>query len=86
MSFYDTQPVGLNEDNPNAFWWPTPPFAAYPKVQHSIGPLPSGIEGLNGKPNRIHLLRFDIGQEHITVWTTRYSQSLYRKAIPTLNC
>lgn len=67
MSFYDTQPLGLNEDNPNAFWWPTPPFAAYPKVQHSIGPLPSGIEGVNGKPNRIHLVQFDLGQELVTV-------------------
>jgi type II secretory ATPase GspE/PulE/Tfp pilus assembly ATPase PilB-like protein len=67
MSFYDTRPVIYDDENPNAFWWPTPPYAAYPQVHTSTGPLQSVIEGLNNKHTRTRLLHFDLRSAQISV-------------------
>ena len=71
MSFYDTRPAMLDEDNPNAFWWPTPPFAAYPQVQTSAGPLPSTLEGMNRKRTRTLLVHFDLRGGRVSVQLAR---------------
>ncbi len=60
MSFYDTRPAMLDEENPDAFWWPTPPYAAYPQVEMSTGPLPSSVESMSHKKARVLLMRFDV--------------------------
>ena len=70
MSFYDSRPATLEED-PNTFWWPTPPFAAYPQVQNSTGPLASTLEGMNQKQTRTRLLHFDLRAGIISVQLTR---------------
>ena len=70
MSFYDSRPATL-EENPNTFWWPTPPFAAYPQVQTSTGPLKSTLEGMNHKLNRTRVLHFDLRQGLVTVQLTQ---------------
>jgi type II secretory ATPase GspE/PulE/Tfp pilus assembly ATPase PilB-like protein len=49
------------------FDWPTPPFAAYPRVQPTQGPLPCEIEGLGGERNRVELLNFDLPLEEVLV-------------------
>ena len=67
MSFYATQPMEATLGQPNAFGWPTPPFAAYPRLQATEGPLPCEIEGLSGKHNRVQLLRFDLSREEVSV-------------------
>ena len=70
MSFYDSRLATLEED-PNTFWWPTPPFAAYPQVQTSSGPLSSTLEGMNQKQTRTRLLHFDLRAGTINVQLTR---------------
>ena len=70
MSFYDSRPATLDED-PNTFWWPTPPYAAYPQVQNSTGPLASTLEGMNQKQTRTRLLHFDLRSGVISVQLTR---------------
>jgi len=70
MSFYDSRLATLEED-PNTFWWPTPPFAAYPQVQNSTGPLASTLEGMNQKQTRTRLLHFDLRSGIISVQLTR---------------
>ncbi len=70
MSFYDSRPATLDED-PNTFWWPTPPYAAYPQVQNSTGPLASTLEGMNQKQTRTRLLHFDLRSGIINVQLTR---------------
>ncbi|MDO9481915.1 MAG: ATPase, T2SS/T4P/T4SS family [Hydrogenophaga sp.] len=67
MSFYETQPMDVVPGHPYAFGWPTPPFAAYPRVQPTEGPLPCEIEGLGGKHNRVQLLNFDLQREEVLV-------------------
>jgi type II secretory ATPase GspE/PulE/Tfp pilus assembly ATPase PilB-like protein len=69
LSFYDSRPATLEED-PNTFWWPTPPFAAYPQVQNSTGPLASTLEGMNQKKNRTRLVHFDLQGGTINVQLT----------------
>jgi type II secretory ATPase GspE/PulE/Tfp pilus assembly ATPase PilB-like protein len=69
LSFYDSRPATLEED-PNTFWWPTPPFAAYPQVQNSTGPLASTLEGMNQKKNRTRLVHFDLQGSTINVQLT----------------
>ena len=71
MSFYDTRPAALDEDNPDAFWWPTPPFAAYPQVQMSSNPLPCVLEALSHKKARALLTHFDLRAARLTVQMTR---------------
>ncbi len=71
MSFYDTRPATFDEENPNAFWWPTPPFAAYPQVQMSSGPLPSQLEGMNRKSTRTQLMHFDLRSGMVSVQLSR---------------
>jgi type II secretory ATPase GspE/PulE/Tfp pilus assembly ATPase PilB-like protein len=66
MSFYDTRPATLDED-PNTFWWPTPPFAAYPQVQTSSGPQPSTLEGINRKRARTLVMHFDLRGGRVSV-------------------
>jgi len=70
MSFYDSRLPTLDED-PNAFWWPTPPFAAYPQVQNSTGPLDSTLEGTNQQQTRTRLLHFDLRAGTISVQLMR---------------
>ena len=71
MSFYDTRPAALDEDNPDAFWWPTPPFAAYPQVQMSSNPLPCVLEALSHKKARALLTHFNLRAARLTVQMTR---------------
>ena len=71
MSFYDTRPATLDDDDPTAFWWPTPPFAAYPQVQASSGPLPSTLEGTNRKRTRTLLVHFDLQAGRVSVQLAR---------------
>ncbi len=71
MSFYDTRPPTLDEENPNAFWWPTPPFAAYPQVETSSGPLKGLLEGTNQKTTRTLLMHFDLRGAMISVQIAR---------------
>lgn len=70
MSFYDSR-LATPEEDPNTFWWPTPPFAAYPQVQTSAGPLASTLEGMNQKQTRTRLLHFDLRAATINVQLTR---------------
>ena len=67
MSFYENRPATIDADNPNAFWWPTPPFAAYPQVQPSSGPMKSLLEGMNHRTTRTRLMHFDLRGGMITV-------------------
>jgi type II secretory ATPase GspE/PulE/Tfp pilus assembly ATPase PilB-like protein len=67
MSFNDTPPVDALAAQADAFDWPTPPFAAYPRVQHTQGPLACEIEGLGGKRNRVQLLSFDLEREEVGI-------------------
>jgi type II secretory ATPase GspE/PulE/Tfp pilus assembly ATPase PilB-like protein len=69
-SFYDSRPATVDE-NPNTFWWPTPPYAAYPQVQKTTGPLASILEGMNQKQTRTRLLHFDLRSGIINVQLTR---------------
>lgn len=71
MSFYDTRPPTLDEQNPNAFWWPTPPFAAYPQVETSSGPIKGLLEGMNQKTTRTLLMHFDLRGGMISVQVAR---------------
>ena len=71
MSFYDTRPATLDEANPNAFWWPTPPFAAYPQVETSSGPMKGMLEGMNQKATRTLLMHFDLRGGRISVQISR---------------
>ena len=71
MSFYDTRPATLDETNPNAFWWPTPPFAAYPQVETSSGPIKGMLEGMNQKTTRTLLMHFDLRGGMISVQIAR---------------
>ncbi len=71
MSFYDSRPATFDEENPNAFWWPTPPFAAYPQVQMSAGPLRSELEGMNRKSTRTQLMHFDLRSGLMSVQLSR---------------
>lgn len=71
MSFYDTRPATLDEANPNAFWWPTPPFAAYPQVETSSGPMKGLLEGMNQKTTRTLLMHFDLRGGMISVQVAR---------------
>lgn len=70
-SFYDTRPPVFDEANPNAFWWPTPPFAGYPQVQMSSGPLKGLLVGMNQKSTRTLLMHFDLRGGLITVQIAR---------------
>jgi type II secretory ATPase GspE/PulE/Tfp pilus assembly ATPase PilB-like protein len=70
-SFYDTRPPVFDESNPNAFWWPTPPFAGYPQVQMSSGPLKGLLVGMNLKSTRTLLMHFDLRGGLITVQIAR---------------
>lgn len=67
MSFYDTQPAALDQSNPDAFWWPTPPFAAYPQVQMSSRSLPCVLEAVSRKKARATLVHFDLRESCIRV-------------------
>jgi type II secretory ATPase GspE/PulE/Tfp pilus assembly ATPase PilB-like protein len=79
MSFYDTRPVIHDQDNPNAFWWPTPPYAAYPQVHTSVGPLLGVLEGMNSKQTRTRLQHFDLRSGMITVQITQGQKPLMLK-------
>jgi type II secretory ATPase GspE/PulE/Tfp pilus assembly ATPase PilB-like protein len=68
MSFYDSRPANPDDDT---FWWPTPPYAAYPKAQKSTGPLASKLESMNQKQTRTRLLHFDLHRGIINVQLTR---------------
>jgi len=76
MSFYDTRPATLDEANPNAFWWPTPPFAAYPQVETSSGPMKGMLEGMNQKTTRTLLMHFDLRGGMISVQIARGQKPL----------
>ena len=67
MSFIATQPIDAAHGPMQPFDWPTPPFAAYPPVQSTAGPLSCEIEGLGGKRNRVQLLGFDLQREEVSV-------------------
>jgi type II secretory ATPase GspE/PulE/Tfp pilus assembly ATPase PilB-like protein len=67
MSFIATQPMDAVPGPTQPFDWPTPPFAAYPRVQPTTGPLSCEIEGLGGKRNRVQLLCFDLQREEVSV-------------------
>jgi type II secretory ATPase GspE/PulE/Tfp pilus assembly ATPase PilB-like protein len=67
MSFIATQPMDAVPGPSQTFEWPTPPFAAYPRVQSTEGPLSCEIEGLGGKRNRVQLLCFDLQREDVSV-------------------
>ena len=71
MSFYDTRPATFDEQDPNAFWWPTPPFAGYPQLEKSSGPLKGLLEGVNGRSTRTLLMHFDVRSQLISVQVAR---------------
>jgi type II secretory ATPase GspE/PulE/Tfp pilus assembly ATPase PilB-like protein len=67
MSSNDTPPVDEFAAQVHAFDWPTPPFAAYPRVQRTQGPLACEIEGTGGKHNQVQLLSFDLEREEVGI-------------------
>jgi type II secretory ATPase GspE/PulE/Tfp pilus assembly ATPase PilB-like protein len=87
MSFNDTQTVGALTVRAHAFDWPTPPFAAYPRVQHTQGPVACEVEGLVGKRNQAQLLDLDLEREEVDIHvpgvrrtlTLKFSQMRYLK-------
>lgn len=67
MSVIAPQPFDDAAESAQRFDWPTPPFAAYPRVQVTQGPLPCDIEGQGGEHNRVQLLNFDLPLEEVLV-------------------
>ncbi|MDP2419620.1 MAG: ATPase, T2SS/T4P/T4SS family [Hydrogenophaga sp.] len=79
MSFTATQPMDAVPGQLQPFDWPTPPFAAYPRVQPTAGPLSCEIEGLGGKRNRVQLLSFDLQLEEVGVQVVGVKRPLMLK-------